>query len=95
MANRLSKVEFQVMEALPVVDNTGLSGRWDFTLKWTPDETQFTGMGMKVPPPAADEANAPPPLFTAIQEQLGLKLEAQKVDAPVMLVDHVEHPSPN
>jgi uncharacterized protein (TIGR03435 family) len=79
----------------PVVDNTGLSGRWDFTLNWTPDETQFMDRGMKVPAPAADDANAPPPLFTAIQEQLGLKLEAQKVDAPVILVDHVEHPSPN
>ena len=77
----------------PVVDNTGLTGRWDFTLKWTPDETQF--MGMNPPPPAADDANAPPPLFTVIQEQLGLKLEAQKVDAPVILVDSVEHPSPN
>jgi uncharacterized protein (TIGR03435 family) len=77
----------------PVVDNTGLGGRWDFTLKWTPDETQF--MGMNPPPPAADAANAPPLLFTAIQEQLGLKLEPQKADAPVMLVDHVERPSPN
>jgi uncharacterized protein (TIGR03435 family) len=78
----------------PVVENTGLSGRWDFTLNWTPDETQFIDRGMR-PPPAANDANAPPPLFTAIQEQLGLKLEAQKVDAPVMLIDHVEHPSPN
>jgi uncharacterized protein (TIGR03435 family) len=77
----------------PVVDNTGLNGRWDLTLKWTPDETQFEGMGGKVPQPAED-ANAPS-LFTAIQEQLGLKLEAQKVDASVILVDHVEHPSPN
>jgi uncharacterized protein (TIGR03435 family) len=79
----------------PVVDNTGLTGRWDFTLKWTPDETQFTGPGMKVPPPAADDANGPPPLFTAIQEQLGLKLESQKADVPVLVVDHVDHPSPN
>jgi uncharacterized protein (TIGR03435 family) len=77
------------------VDNTGLAGRWDFTLKWTPDETQFTGPGMKVPPPAADYANGPPPLLTAIQEQLGLKLEAQKTDVPVLVVDHVYHPSPN
>jgi uncharacterized protein (TIGR03435 family) len=77
----------------PVADNTGLSGRWDFTMKWTPDETQF--IGMNPPPPAADDANAPPPLFTVIQEELGLKLEAQKVDAPVILVDSVEHPSPN
>jgi uncharacterized protein (TIGR03435 family) len=79
----------------PIVDNTGLTGRWDFTLKWTPDETQFTGPGMKVPSQAAEDANGPPPLFTAIQGQLGLKLEPQKVDASVMVIDHVEHPSPN
>jgi len=79
----------------PVVDNTGLSGRWDFTLKWTPDETQFAGGPVKLPPPAADDANAPLPLFTAIQEQLGLKLDAQKVEAPVLVIDHVDHPSPN
>jgi uncharacterized protein (TIGR03435 family) len=43
----------------------------------------------------ADDANPPPPLFTAIQEQLGLKLETQKADVPVLVVDHVAHPSPN
>jgi uncharacterized protein (TIGR03435 family) len=43
----------------------------------------------------ADDANAWPPLFTAIQEQLGLKLEAQKADVKVLVVDHVDHPSPN
>jgi uncharacterized protein (TIGR03435 family) len=79
----------------PVVDNTGLTGRWDFTLKWTPDETQFTGPGMKVPPQTADDANGPPPLLTAIQEQLGLKLQAEKADVLVLVVDHVDHPSPN
>jgi uncharacterized protein (TIGR03435 family) len=79
----------------PVVDNTGLSGRWDFTLNWTPDDTQFVDRGMRAPQPAADNANAPPPLYTAIQGQLGLKLEPKKVDAPVMVIDHGEHPSPN
>ena len=79
----------------PVVDKTGLAGRWDFTLKWTPDESQFTGMGIKIPPPSADDANAAPPLFTAIQEQLDLKLEAQKTQVPVLVIDHVDHPSPN
>lgn len=79
----------------PVVDKTGLTGRWDFTLKWTPDESQFVGMGIKVPPPSADDANAAPPLFTAIQEQLDLKLEAQKTQVPVLVIDHVDHPSPN
>jgi uncharacterized protein (TIGR03435 family) len=74
----------------PVVDKTGLEGRWDFTMKWTPDETQFADV--RRPP---DEANEPPPLFTAIQQQLGLKLEAQKAEVPVLVVDHVDHPSPN
>lgn len=78
----------------PVVDQTGLQGKWDFTLKWTPDESQFSGMGMKVPPPS-DAADAPPPLFTAIQEQIGLKLEAGKAPVPVLVLDHVEQPSPN
>jgi uncharacterized protein (TIGR03435 family) len=78
----------------PLVDKTGLEGRWDFTMKWTPDETQFANAPVPVPPPA-DDANAPPPLFTAIQEQLGLKLEPQKMDAPVLVIDHVDHPSPN
>lgn len=78
----------------PVVDQTGLDGKWDFTLKWTPDESQFTGLGIKVPPPS-DTADAPPPLFTAIQEQLGLKLDAQKTQVPVLMIDHVDHPSPN
>jgi uncharacterized protein (TIGR03435 family) len=79
----------------PVLDKTGLDGRWDFILKWTPDESQFTGVGWKVPPPPADATDAPPPLFTAIQEQLDLKLEAQKTQVPVLAIDHIDHPSPN
>ncbi len=78
----------------PVVDQTKLEGRWDFTLNWTPDESQFGGMGMKVPPPS-DKADAPPPLFTAIQEQLGLKLEPTKAEVGVLAVDKVEQPSDN
>ena len=78
----------------PVVDQTGLSGRFDFTLDWTPDDSQFAGMGAKFPPPT-DSANAPPNLYTAIQEQIGLKLEATKAPADVMVIDHVEKPSEN
>jgi uncharacterized protein (TIGR03435 family) len=75
----------------PVVDHTGLTGRWDFRVQWTPDESQFGGM---VPPPSANP-NAPPGLFTAIQEQIGLKLELVKEPADVLVVDHVERPSAN
>jgi uncharacterized protein (TIGR03435 family) len=78
----------------PVVDQTNLPGKWDFLLKWTPDESQFGGMGIKVPPPS-DAADAPPPLFTAIQEQIGLKLEAEKAQVPVLVIDHVEKPDAN
>jgi uncharacterized protein (TIGR03435 family) len=78
----------------PVVDQTSLQGRWNFLLKWTPDEAQFSGMGIKVPPPT-DAPDAPPPLFTAIQEQIGLKLESGKAPVPVLVLDHVEKPSEN
>jgi uncharacterized protein (TIGR03435 family) len=78
----------------PVVDQTGLIGRFNFTLSWTPDESQFGGMGIKVPPPS-DKPDAPPGLFTAIQEQLGLKLDPTKAPVDVLVIDHVEKPSDN
>ncbi|HKO18137.1 MAG TPA: TIGR03435 family protein [Acidobacteriaceae bacterium] len=67
----------------PIVDQTGLQGRYDFQLRWARDETQ---------PTAAD---APPGLFTAIQEQLGLKLEPTKAPADVLVIDKVERPDAN
>jgi uncharacterized protein (TIGR03435 family) len=78
----------------PVVDQTALTGKWNFLLKWTPDESQFGGMGVKVPPPS-EASDAPPPLFTAIQEQIGLKLDAGKAQVPVLVIDKAEKPSDN
>jgi uncharacterized protein (TIGR03435 family) len=78
----------------PVLDQTGLTGRWNFILNWTPDDSQFASFGMKIPPPTGG-ASEPPALYTAIQEQLGLKLEATKAAADVLVVDHVEKPSEN
>ena len=78
----------------PVVDQTGITGRWDFTLNWTPDESQFVSLGIKVPPPS-DKPDAPPGLFQAMQEQMGLKLDAVKAPVDVLVIDHVEKPSPN
>ncbi|MGB7263969.1 MAG: TIGR03435 family protein [Terracidiphilus sp.] len=82
----------------PVVDQTGLTGRYDFTLKWTPDDSQFAQFRGAVPPqpPAAgDNPNAPPSLYTAVQEQLGLKITATKAPDDVIVIDHIEKPSPN
>ena len=76
------------------MDQTALEGKWNFRLKWTADESQMSGMGMKVPPPS-DAADAPPPLFTAIQEQIGLKLDSGKAQVPVLVIDKVEKPSAN
>ena len=78
----------------PVVDQTGLTGRWDFTLTWTPDDSQFGGRGGQAPPPA-DNVAAPPGLFTAIQEQLGLKLESTKAPVEVLVIDRAEKPTEN
>ncbi|MGB6687169.1 MAG: TIGR03435 family protein [Terracidiphilus sp.] len=81
----------------PVVDQTGLTDRYDFKLLWTPDESQFAqfrGVGAIVPPPT-DDAKAPPSLYTAIQEQLGLKMAPGKAPDDVIVIDHVEQPSPN
>jgi uncharacterized protein (TIGR03435 family) len=78
----------------PVLDQTGITGRWDFNLDWTPDDSQFSGMGAKIPLPT-DGADQPPALYTAIQEQVGLKLDATKAPADVMIIDHVEKPSEN
>ena len=78
----------------PVVDRTGLTDKYDFLLKWTPDESQFGGMGIKVPPPS-DAADAPPPLFTALPEQTGLKLDSGKAQVTVLIMDKVEKPSDN
>jgi uncharacterized protein (TIGR03435 family) len=78
----------------PVVDQTALTGRFNFALNWTPDESQFGGLGVKIPPPT-DAADAPPTLYTAIQEQIGLKLEPTKAPVDTLVVDKVEKPSEN
>jgi uncharacterized protein (TIGR03435 family) len=79
----------------PVVDQTGLTDRYDFNLNWTPDQSQFAAMGAKIPPPNMDDPNAPPTLYTALEEQLGLKLESTKANADVMVIDHIDEPSAN
>ena len=77
-----------------VLDKTGLTGRFDFNLDWTPDDSQFGGRGASIPPPT-DASNAPPNLYTALEEQIGLKLEAAKAPAAVIVIDHIETPSAN
>jgi uncharacterized protein (TIGR03435 family) len=80
----------------PVVDQTGIEGKWDFLLTWTPDGNQFAALGA-APRPILDDPNpdAPPDLVTAMQNELGLKLSATKAMVDVIVIDHVEKPSGN
>ncbi len=94
MSDLASLLQAAVLDR-PVIDQTGLEGRFDFTLKWTPDEFQFRGFGAGIPRPPADAADAPPDLMTAMQQQLGLKLEGTKAPVEMFVVDHVEKPSAN
>jgi uncharacterized protein (TIGR03435 family) len=77
IAEQLSQIAGRI-----VVDRTGLAGRYDLKLQWTPDDAVAT-------------EGSPPSLFTAIEEQLGLQLKAAKEPVPVLVVDHIEPPSPN
>jgi uncharacterized protein (TIGR03435 family) len=78
----------------PVVDQTGLTGKFDFRLTWTPDETQFGAVG-GYRPTAAENPDAAPDLFTAIQAELGLKVLPTKAPVDVLVIDHIERPSAN
>jgi bla regulator protein blaR1 len=77
---------------MTVLDKTGLTGRYDYTLDWTPD---LQGAPAD---PEADAAQAPgsgPTIYTAVREQLGLRLESGKAPVDVVVVDHVDRPSAN
>ena len=81
-----------------VVDQTGLTGNYDIDLQWTPQGMRIKGPGDAPPGPAFP---APPPdangatLETAIQEQLGLKLDPQRGSVPVLVIERAEQPTPD
>jgi uncharacterized protein (TIGR03435 family) len=80
-----------------VLDKTGLTSSYDFTLKWTPDPGSG-GLTPFGPPPGAPPAPADPDapnLFTALQEQLGLKLESARGPVEVVVIDRLEKPTPD
>ena len=85
-----------------VVDKTGLTGEYDFTLTWTPQPGEG-GAGFSPGPlgPGGPEGGPPPSdangasIFTAVQEQLGLKLESEKGPVEILVLDRVEQPTEN
>jgi uncharacterized protein (TIGR03435 family) len=79
----------------PVVNQTGMNEKYDFTLTFTPDAGQMASFGGPPGAPAPDTLDAAPDLFTAFQQQLGLKLESTKAPVDVLVIDKVEKPSAN
>jgi uncharacterized protein (TIGR03435 family) len=79
----------------PVLNQTGLTGRWEFNLNWTPDKPRFAQEGGAGATGllANNDRNSPPSLYIAIQQQLGLKLEQAKALTDVIVIDHAERPS--
>jgi len=81
-----------------VIDKTGLTGRYDVKLHWTPEGA---GNAVPGPGPAGAVVPEPPPvdrgpaLFTAVEEQLGLKLESARGPVEVVVIDSVHRPSEN
>jgi uncharacterized protein (TIGR03435 family) len=73
-----------------VADRTGLTGTFDIDLHWLPDNPPV-GPQPDTPPPSPGD----PPLVTALQEQLGLKLQSTTGPVDVLVIDHVEHPTEN
>jgi bla regulator protein BlaR1 len=67
-----------------IVDRTGLPGRYEFTLRFASPTT-----------PPSDAPDAPPVLFTALQEQLGLRLDAVRAPIDTLVIDHIERPDEN
>jgi len=81
----------------PVVDLTGIKGVFDLKLSWTPDPATVRNPAENKESPSVESMSDPsgPSIFSALQEQLGLRLEARKVPVEIIVIDHVERPSEN
>lgn len=75
----------------PIVDKTGLAGKYDFAVKWSLDSSSMSGPDGGASPPDTSG----PTIFTALEEQLGLKLERIKVPSEQLVIDHIERPTEN
>jgi len=73
----------------PIIDQTGLTGRFDFNLEWIPDRESLPP-GVELPPDSSG-----PSFAEALQEQMGIRMQPQKHTMNVLVIDHVEHPSAN
>ena len=79
----------------PILDQTKLTGKYDFELRWTPDQSSAnSALGEPLTPQSPVDSDRPN-IFTALQEQMGLRLESGKGPVAFVVVDHIEMPSSN
>lgn len=83
------KILKEAIVGRPIIDKTGLAGHYDFTLKFAPDRTVMSASTESAP------QDLPPDLFTAMQQQLGLKLTPTKAPADVLIIDDADRPTQN
>ena len=88
--SELASVMQRAALSRPVVDQTGLFGRYDFDLEWRSDDSQFGGQG-----PRENPSSNRTDLFSAIQQQLGLRLEATRGPISALVIDRLERPAEN
>lgn len=94
MANLASILQMRVLDR-PVIDQSGLTDRYDFTLDWRPDEFQFPNVPAAQRDAAIANADALPDLFAAFQQQLGMKLASTKARTDALIIEKVSKPSEN
>jgi len=84
----------QMVEDCPIIDKTGLTGKYDFELKWERDPSTWKHTGANSIPQAPTDGSRPS-IFKALEEELGLKLVPIKAPRKTIVIDHIERPSPN
>jgi uncharacterized protein (TIGR03435 family) len=94
MAEFAEFLQSRILER-PVVDQTGLTDRYDFTLEWKPDAAQLAAIAGPNPPALPQSLEDRPDLMAAMRQQLGLKIESGKAPVEVLVIDKVTKPTEN
>ena len=87
----LAGVLQRIVLARPVVDHTGIAGRYDFALTWTPEGAEFGDARTRIPPPI-DIPEPPPHLVPALQQQMGLIMDLLEAPLDVLVIEDAEEP---
>ena len=92
LAGKLSR---ELGEERLVIDQTGLTGHYDFSLSYADPHFVASAAPVDAPVPAASDPTGGPSIFTALQDQLGLKLKPSKAPVQIIVIDHLDHPTSN